>query len=256
MITKVPKLTLVGAGPGDPELITLKGIRSLRSADIILYDALIHPSLLDYSCTPYKIFVGKRAGRHEKSQDQINRLIVDYAYNYGHVVRLKGGDPFVFGRGWEEIEFAEKNGIPTEVVPGISSSISVPELARIPVTCRGESESFWVMSATGKDGAFRKELAFAARTSATIIILMGTRYLELISELFVLEGKPHLPVAIIENGSLKEEKILTGEIGFLPDQLKYGIKRPAVIVIGEVVRHSFSFQSITDKILDHERTGA
>src|SRR3546814_571470 len=129
--TKQPRLTVVGAGPGDPELITLKGIRALATADVVLYDALISDELLRFApASAKKVFVGKRAGEHAYTQDQINHLIVDFAIHYGHVFRLKGGDPFVFGRGYEELYHAESYNIETTVIPGISSSIAVPELVR------------------------------------------------------------------------------------------------------------------------------
>src|SRR5687767_2128322 len=135
---KEPKLTLVGAGPGDPELITVKAINALKTADIVLYDALVGEQILEYipTGTP-ALSVGKRAGSHSYSQEEINELIVELAYLYGHVVRLKGGDPFVFGRGAEELEIAAKNGITTAVVPGITSAIAVPASVNIPVTSRG-----------------------------------------------------------------------------------------------------------------------
>ena len=124
---KSPRLTLVGAGPGDPELITLKGINAIKAADVVLYDALVSQEILALIPTDVPaLSVGKRAGFHEYSQDTINELIVEFAYLYGHVVRLKGGDSFVFGRGSEEIEYAESHGISVIVVPGISSSIAVP----------------------------------------------------------------------------------------------------------------------------------
>ena len=135
-----PKLTLVGAGPGDPDLITVKGMKAIASADVILYDALVDKDLLNYAKTDaIKIFVGKRGGKRSIKQEQINLLIVKYAYQYGSVVRLKGGDPFVFGRGHEELEYAENFGILTEIIPGITSAISVPALQGIPVTRRGIS---------------------------------------------------------------------------------------------------------------------
>src|SRR6478736_10223674 len=134
---KEPRLTLVGAGPGDPELITLKAIKAIEAADIVLYDALVSDEIL--KMIPKGIptlSVGKRAGQHSHSQDEINELIVDFAYLYGHVVRLKGGDPFVFGRGSEEIAFAEWHGIQAQFVPGVSSSLSVPASIGIPITAR------------------------------------------------------------------------------------------------------------------------
>ena len=144
---KEPRITLIGAGPGDAELITLKGIKALQTADVVLYDALVNEELLDFApAGAVKVYVGKRSGDHSYSQDAVNKLMVDYALNYGHAVRLKGGDPFVFGRGYEEIDFAASYSITTQVIPGISSSISVPGLQLIPVTHRGLSESFWVVT--------------------------------------------------------------------------------------------------------------
>src|ERR1051325_10324749 len=123
---RLPKLTLVGAGPGDPELISVKGLNTLKEADVVLYDALVNPELLANAPNALTLYVGKRAGHQEKTQDEINQLIVEYALQYGHLVRLKGGDPFVFGRGQEEIEYAEKFGIETAVIPGMTSATSIP----------------------------------------------------------------------------------------------------------------------------------
>src|SRR6187402_1593590 len=124
---KEPRITLVGAGPGDPELITVKAVNTIRKADVVLYDALVSPAILELIPQGIPAFsVGKRAGEHSYSQEEINKLIVEFAYLYGHVVRLKGGDPFVFGRGSEEIEFAEAHGVQTAVVPGITSALAVP----------------------------------------------------------------------------------------------------------------------------------
>jgi uroporphyrin-III C-methyltransferase len=166
---KQPHLTLVGAGPGDPEMITLKAINAFNAADIVLYDALVSDEIL--KLIPEHIpslSVGKRAGAHSHAQDDINELIVEFAYLYGNVVRLKGGDPFVFGRATEEIEFAAKHGIETTVVPGISSAIAVPASAGIPLTARGISESFWVVTGTTMKGAISSDIKLAAQSSATL----------------------------------------------------------------------------------------
>src|SRR5690606_36467455 len=146
-----PRITLIGGGPGDPELLTVKGLRILQAADVVLYDALVSEKILALipAHTP-AWSVGKRAGAHSFKQEEINTLIVDFAYRYGHVVRLKGGDPFVFGRGQEEIEFALSRGIEVCVVPGISSAFAVPGALKLPLTWRGVSESFWVVTGTTK----------------------------------------------------------------------------------------------------------
>ncbi|WP_299463734.1 uroporphyrinogen-III C-methyltransferase [uncultured Microscilla sp.] len=236
--TLKPKLTLVGAGPGDPELITLKAIRALANADVVLYDALANPALLEYAPkSALKKYVGKRGGKKYLSQDQINQLIVEEAFQHGHVVRLKGGDPFVFGRGHEELAFAQSFDMDTEVVPGISSSLAVPALKQIPLTKRGINESFWVITGTTKKQEISQDMPLAAQSSATVIILMGMRKLKEITAIFSQYGKQNTPVAIIQNGSCTNEKTGFGEVHNIADIAEQkGLGAPAVIVIGEVVR--------------------
>jgi uroporphyrin-III C-methyltransferase len=236
-IAKEPRITLVGAGPGDAELITLKGIKALQNADVVLYDALVNEELLDYAPEhATKVYVGKRSGDHSFSQENINRLMVDYALNYGHVVRLKGGDPFVFGRGHEELEYAATYSVPTQVIPGISSSIGVPGLQGIPVTHRGLSESFWVVTGTTSDGNVSADLYQAAKTNATVIVLMGIHKLAAIAEIFKNEGKGNLPVAVIQSGTTVNEKVVVGIADNIAALAKdNGITSPALIVFGEVV---------------------
>ena len=232
-----PRITLVGAGPGDPELITVKGLKALQAADVVLYDALSNPALLvEVPATALKIYVGKRANNHRYTQEEINLLIVQYAYSHGHVVRLKGGDPFIFGRGHEELVYAEAFGIDTQVVPGISSSIAVPELQGIPLTRRGINESFWVITGTTSSGAISKDIPLAAQSSATVVILMGTRKLGEITRIFSQYGKGTTPAMVIQNGSLSNEKMVHGTVNTIQAAVKReGIGAPAIIVIGEVV---------------------
>jgi uroporphyrin-III C-methyltransferase len=232
-----PKITLVGAGPGDIELITLKGIKAIKSADVILYDALVNEELLDFAPNAIKIFVGKRRGFKVFSQEEINQLIVDQAFLYGHVVRLKGGDSFVFGRGYEEILHAEAFNIPTSVVPGISSSISVPALAGIPVTHRGVSNSFFVLTGTLSDGSINPEIEIAAQSSATVVILMGLSKLQEITEVYKRQGKSDEAVAVISNGSLSNQISVVGTIDTIAENT-INIPAPGVIVIGPVVELS------------------
>lgn len=233
-----PKLTLVGAGPGDADLITLKGIKALQKADIVLYDALVNKELLEYVPEEVPtIFVGKRFENHSYSQEQINQLIVDSAFTYGHVVRLKGGDSFVFGRGHEEIMYARAHNIETAVVPGISSSIAVPELQQIPLTTRGISESFWVLTGTTKKGEVSADIELAAQSNATAIILMGVHQLPQICALYQKYNKGQLAVAVIQNGSMPEEKIALGTIDTIVEVAhEQAVGSPAIIVIGEVVK--------------------
>ena len=239
-----PKLTVVGAGPGDVELITLKAIKALESADIVLYDALVNEELLQYATNASCIFVGKRLGCHAYSQDQINELIVSQAKRFGHVVRLKGGDPFVFGRGSEEIEYAQQFGLETAIVPGISSALGVPASTGISLTQRGISESFWVITGTTSDHKLSKDVAFASQSSATVVILMGMHKLDEIISIFKKNKTDNLPIAIIQNGTKDNEKKVVGTISTIKKLVEeQQFSSPAIIIIGEVVRHSSKLTS-------------
>ncbi|MEP6845280.1 MAG: uroporphyrinogen-III C-methyltransferase [Panacibacter sp.] len=232
-----PLLSLVGAGPGDVELITLKAINCLKKADVILYDALANEDLLAHtSPKAVKQFVGKRYGCHALSQSEINLLIIEYAFSHGHVVRLKGGDPFVFGRAQEEIDAARSAGIEVEVIPGISSALAVPASQMIPLTCRGLNESFWVTIGTTQSGEISKDIHLAAQSSATVIILMAMSKLEAIMDIFAAHGKSDTPVAIIQNGTTDKEKIVIGTVMDISFKAQYeGLGNPAIIMVGEVV---------------------
>ncbi len=233
-----PKLTVVGAGPGDVELITLKAIKALQSADVVLYDALVDTKLLEYTHQAEQIFVGKRKGCYAYQQDQINELIVQRANQDKHVVRLKGGDPFVFGRGAEEMEYAAASGLEVAMVPGISSCLSVPATQHIPVTKRGSSESFWVITGTTKEHKLSNDVRLAAKSSATVVILMGMSKLAQIVACFEREGKSETPIAIIQNGTRQDEKVGIGTISSIEKEVgRQGLSNPAIIIIGEVVRH-------------------
>ncbi len=246
-----PKVTLVGAGPGDPELITLKAVLALNKADVVLYDALIDPVLLKHAPdTALKIFVGKRVGKHSLPQDDTNQLCVSLARKHGHVVRLKGGDPFVFGRGAEEIEYLETLGIPTELIPGITSAIAVPAAAGIPVTKRGVSESFWVVTGTTSAGELSRDLALAAQSTATVVVLMGTKKLKEIVQTYKQQGKNNLPVAIIQSGTTYDEKIVAGHISDIETKaISSGIEAPAIIILGEVVKESQKLASVYREVV-------
>lgn len=249
MYNAIPKLTVVGAGPGDEELITLKAVKALQQADVVLYDALVNPQLLQHALKAKHIFVGKRKGYQRYTQAETNQLIVDYALSHGHVVRLKGGDPFVFGRGAEEMEFASQHGLEVFMVPGISSSLAVAALQNIPVTKRNSSESFWVITGTTKDHTLSKDVQLAAKSSATVVILMGMSKLAQITSLFLSEGKADLPIAIIQNGTMLHEKIATGTIASIEAEVsRQGLSNPAIIIIGEVVRHRSQLNQIQEKV--------
>ncbi|GAB4055451.1 uroporphyrinogen-III C-methyltransferase [Spirosoma litoris] len=230
------KLTLVGAGPGDPDLITVKGIKALQQANVVMYDALVHPDLLEY-CRPdaLKVYVGKRRGAYSCVQEDINPLIVHYAQQYGHVVRLKGGDSFIFGRGYEEVDYARQYGIETQVIPGLSSSYAVPASAGIPLTTRGISESFWVVTGTTKAGQLSSDLQLAAQSTATVVILMGMHKLPEIMAVFANCGKANTPVTIIQNGTLMDQQLVVGNVSTINEKVnESGVGNPAIIVVGEV----------------------
>lgn len=232
------KLTVVGAGPGDVELITLKAVKALESADAVLYDALVNPELLNYCKKAELLYVGKRKGCYAYQQEQINDLIVQYGVSHGHVVRLKGGDPFIFGRGAEEMEYAASKGMEVSMVPGLSSSVSVPAMQNIPVTKRGSSESFWVITATTKEHKLSNDIYVAAKSNATVVILMGMHKLGQIVEAFKGEAKGETSVAIIQNGTRDTEKVGIGTIATIESIVaKKELSSPAIIVIGEVVKH-------------------
>lgn len=244
-----PQVTLVGAGPGDPDLITVKGAKALAKADVVMYDALANDRLLEYASSAKKIFVGKRVGYKRYSQDRINELIVENAFNYGHVVRLKGGDPFVFGRGSEEIDYVDSFGIPIEVISGISSSVAVPAKLGIAVTQRNVARSFWVMTGTDSKNELAKDVALAAKSTATIVILMGMSKLSKIVKLFQEEGKGETPIAIIQNGTLPNEKLGIGTVSTIEEQVVLKkLTSPAIIIIGEVVKKSYQLRSFYEEI--------
>lgn len=251
-IQTTPKVTLVGAGPGAEDLITVRGLRILQHADVILYDALVSPLLLSQvDESVIKIYVGKRCGLHSLTQDEINELIVKNAFKYGHVVRLKGGDPFVFGRASEEIDYIESFGIPVSVVPGITSAIAVPSSQGIPMTKRGVSSSFWVMTATKRDGSFSEDLKYAAKSNTTMVILMGIRKLsEIASEVIKYRGSM-TPIAIIQNGTTSKESFTVATLGTLNDYLGTIMeKEPGIIVIGDVVtEHPSFFEEEVQRVL-------
>ncbi|WP_457556273.1 uroporphyrinogen-III C-methyltransferase [Candidatus Pyrohabitans sp.] len=231
------KVYLVGGGPGDPELITVKGMKLIQSADVIVYDRLVSRKLLAYAKPEAElIYVGKQAGRHTFTQEEINQLLIEKAEEGKLVVRLKGGDPFVFGRGGEEAIALRRQGIAVEVVPGVSSAIAVPALAGIPITHRGVASS--VVLVTGHLAEKKEDrLDYASLKGDTIVILMGVKNLPKIIAEFRRSRSPGTPVAIIEKGTLEEQRVITGTLADIIDKAREAkLKPPAVTVIGEVVR--------------------
>ncbi|HEV8515224.1 MAG TPA: uroporphyrinogen-III C-methyltransferase [Cyclobacteriaceae bacterium] len=243
-----PSLLLVGAGPGDPDLITMKGLRAIRSANVILYDAWVSPELLKEASQSCKlVYVGKRRAHKEFSQMEINQLLVFYAERYARVVRLKGGDPFVFGRGHEEMEYAAAHGVSVDVIPGISSSYSAPSCAGIPLTTRGVNESFWVVTGTISSGGISEDLNKAAETNATIIVLMGLSHLKEIADLISSTRGQREPMAVIQQATLPTQKVIVGTAATIYQRATdENIVSPAIIVIGKVVDLRLTIESNPD----------
>jgi uroporphyrin-III C-methyltransferase len=233
---QIPELFVIGAGPGDPELITMKGYKALQQANVILYDNLANKELLDISredCE--KVYVGKQPYGDYTPQETIHELIKHYAFTKGSVVRLKGGDPFIFGRGFEEIIYARQHGITTHYIPGITS-MQASGLEDIPLTHRLVSESVWMVTGTKKDGRLSADLACAMKSNATVVIYMGMKKLAEIALTYVTAGKGNTPAAIIQHASLSKQKSAKGMakdlVSIAADhQLTY----PAIIIIGDVV---------------------
>lgn len=243
------KLSIVGAGPGDPDLISVKGMKLIQKADVILYDALVAKDLLNYATPQCKlVYVGKRKGKKEFPQEEINKLLVFYAQRFEHVVRLKGGDPYVFGRGHEELAYAYGHKILVDVVPGISSAIAGPSSAGIPLTKRGTNESFWVITGMLSSGKMSNDIALAAKSSATVIILMGMTHLKKIASVFYDERSASEPVAVIQNATMPNQVTIIGTTDNIDSLVKENnIVNPAIIVIGQVVNQRNLLNMISDK---------
>lgn len=231
------KVYLIGAGPGDPDLITVKALRVIECADVILYDALMDSRLLDYAPDHAElIYVGKRCGKHSLKQEDINTLITQKAQRHKTVVRLKGGDPFVFGRGYEEIEHLRQHQIQTEVIPGISSVTGVSSSLSVPLTSRGVAESFWVLTGTTRNHKLSADITLAAKSTATLVILMGMRNLSHICEILVSVGKQDVPIMVVQNGTRSDETIALGNPQTITKKLLSGYEyHPGIIIVGEVV---------------------
>ncbi len=232
------KVYLTGAGPGDIELLTMKAHRVIKEADVIIYDRLANPDMLDMAKDGCEfVYVGKEDGRHTLPQDEINEVIYQNALKHDVVVRLKGGDPFVFGRGGEEGSYLAKRDIKFEIIPGITSAISVPAYAGIPVTHRGIAVSFRVV--TGHESPNKKESQIPwenFKTNDTIIFLMGLHNLSKISSKLMEIGKPKdYPCAVISKGTTEEQSVVVGTLEDIVEKSK-GVPTPALIVVGEVVK--------------------
>jgi len=229
-------VSLVGAGPGDPGLLTRKAMVRLRAADLVLYDALIDERILRYARHAQRFFVGKRAGRHAMTQEAIHRLMIRAARRGRRVVRLKGGDPFVFGRGGEEALALRAAGVPFDVVPGVTSAVAAPALAGIPVTHRGVSSAFVVVSGHDEQ-ALESILSGLEPNRVTVVVLMGLMRSAALAGLLIDRGWPAAtPAAIVVDASLPGQHVWRGTIGDLAaDRVELNVAGPGTIVVGEVV---------------------
>ncbi|MCM3781510.1 uroporphyrinogen-III C-methyltransferase [Neobacillus mesonae] len=233
-------VSIVGAGPGDPELITLKAVRRIEKADVVLYDRLVNEELLQYARPEARrIYCGKAPGVHAMTQQKIQQKLIEYASAGNHVVRLKGGDPFVFGRGGEEVLALAERGIDFEVIPGITSAIGAGGTSFIPLTHRGKSTSFACVTASRKeeDGS-QSGLGPLALHVDTLVIYMGVSHMAAIQAELIAYGKrADTPAAIVEKGTTKEERVVVTTLCQLEETAKINrIKNPALIIIGEVVK--------------------
>jgi uroporphyrin-III C-methyltransferase len=235
------KVYLVGAGPGDPGLMTVRGMELLRTADIVVFDALLSKELLNECKDAELIDVGKRGGNHKKTQQEINTLLIELGKQDRTIVRLKGGDPFLFGRGAEEVRELRKAGIEVHVVPGVTSAVSVPELAGIPVTHRDHSSNVTFLTGHLKaDGQNRTNWKALVESNGTIVILMGMENVKTISEELIAAGaSPDTDAAVIVDGSSEKQRKVTTTLKDLPTRVeREGLKAPGIIVIGSVVKES------------------
>jgi uroporphyrin-III C-methyltransferase len=232
------KVYLTGAGPGDIELLTVKALRLVREADVIIYDRLANPDILKEAKDGCEfVYVGKEDSHHTLPQDEINEVIYQNALKYDSVVRLKGGDPFVFGRGGEEGIYLRDRDIKFEFIPGITSAIAVPEYAGIPVTHRGITVSFRVVTGHESKDKNHSQIPWENyKTDDTIIFLMGLHRLKTITKKLIEIGKsPNYPVAVISRGTTKDEKTIVGTLDTIVE-LASGLPTPALIIVGEVVK--------------------
>ncbi len=229
---------LVGAGPGDPELLTLRAARLLRNCTAVVYDHLVGQGVLDMvSTNARRIYVGKESGRHTLPQEEINTLLVKLAREGLDVVRLKGGDPFIFGRGGEEIEELVVHGVPCEVVPGITSASGMSSYAGIPLTHRDFAQACVFVTGHLQDDTVNLDWPTLARPHQTVVVYMGIAALSEICRQLIAHGLPDTtPAAVVRHATLPDQQVLTGTLGCLPAATAAaGITSPALIVIGEVV---------------------
>ncbi|MDY0071574.1 MAG: uroporphyrinogen-III C-methyltransferase [Thauera sp.] len=232
------RVFLVGAGPGDPELLTLKASRLLASAEAVVYDNLVGDAIIDLiPPDARRVYAGKQAGNHALPQGQINQLLVDLAREGLRVIRLKGGDPFIFGRGGEEMQALQAAGIPCEIVPGVTAAAGAGACNGIPLTHRSHAQTLVFATGHLKDDSVDLDWPMLARPGQTVVIYMGLGALETICRQLLAHGlPPSTPAAVIHNATLPDQQTVLGTVDGLPQAVKAaGLRPPALIVIGEVV---------------------
>ncbi|MBT2142638.1 MULTISPECIES: siroheme synthase CysG [unclassified Rhodanobacter] len=230
-------VVLVGAGPGDPGLLTLRALRVLNEADVILHDRLVSAGVLELARRDAeRIEVGKQSGHHHTTQDGIHALLLQHARAGRRVVRLKGGDPFVFGRGGEELEFLRAHGIPYEVVPGITAAVACAAYAGVPLTHRDHAQSVRFVTAHCRASCDTLDWAALAQERQTLAVYMGVAELDVLQAQLVGHGRaPSTPFALVENGSRAEQRVVTGTLANLAERaLAHGVRSPALLIVGEV----------------------
>ena len=232
------KVWLVGAGPGDPDLLTVKAARLISQADAIVYDHLVGNRIMDLARADARlIYAGKEASKHTLPQDSINQLLVDLARENLSVVRLKGGDPFIFGRGGEELETLVASGIPFEVIPGVTAAAGCAAYAGFPLTHRDHAQSLTFVTGHLKDGTVNLDWPALARPKQTVVFYMGIGAVNEICRQMINHGLPSMtPAAVVRNGTQPDQQTLLATLGTLPSRMaEFGIKPPALIVVGSVV---------------------
>ncbi|MBU4520425.1 MAG: uroporphyrinogen-III C-methyltransferase [Gammaproteobacteria bacterium] len=248
---------LVGAGPGDPELLTLKAVRLLEQADVIVYDNLVSSGVLDFAAPgAQRIFAGKRRNEHTMRQEQINLLLVQLAREGKQVVRLKGGDPFVFGRGGEEMQELAAHGVDFEVIPGVTAACGVASYAGIPLTHRDHAQVAMFVTGHLKDGSANLDWEALVRPNQTVVIYMGLNALPDICRQLMAHGAPSTrPIAAVQHGTLATQQVLTGTLADLPAKVAgSGFTSPSLLIVGDVVKlhgtlHWFDPQTGADSSL-------
>jgi uroporphyrin-III C-methyltransferase/precorrin-2 dehydrogenase/sirohydrochlorin ferrochelatase len=238
-VAHLGEVYLVGAGPGDPELLTLRALKLMERAEVVLYDNLVSDGVLDLIPPGVeRIYVGKRRANHTLRQEEINELLVRHARAGKRVVRLKGGDPFMFGRGGEEIDSLAANGIPFEVVPGITAALGVAAFAGIPLTHRDYAQACLFVTGHLKDGSMDLDWPALARPRQTVVVYMGLLCLPILCAKLIEHGQSaDLPAAVIQHGTVPTQRVVTGTLATLPElAARAQLHGPTLIIVGEVVR--------------------